>query len=116
MILLLSFLVGGLVCGICQIIMDKFRLQPLHITCSLVVLGGILDLFDIYDKLVNISGCGSSLLISSFGHVVVHGTIEKVKESGYLQIFSEGLKLCASGICACIVFSFFISLIFKPKS
>ena len=116
MTLIYSFFIGGIICFISQIIMDKFKLLPLHITCGLVILGGILDIFNIYDKLIEISGSGASLMISSFGHNIVHNTMESINSGGISKIFSSLLATSSSGIASAVIFSFFITLICKPHS
>ena len=115
MIFLYAFLVGGLICAIGQLIMDKFRLTPGHITVLFVVIGAILDGFNIYDKLIELAGAGALLPITSFGHSLLHGALEKTKEAGFLGIGMGMFDLTASGITAAILFSFLAGIIFKPK-
>ena len=115
MIFLYAFLVGGLICAIGQLIMDKFRLTPGHITVLFVVIGAVLDGFNIYDKLIELAGAGALLPITSFGHSLLHGALEKTKEAGFLGIGMGMFDLTASGITAAILFSFLAGIIFKPK-
>ena len=115
MIFLYAFLVGGLICAIGQLIMDKFRLTPGHITVLFVVIGAILDGFNIYDKLIELAGAGALLPITSFRHSLLHGALEKTKEAGFLGIGMGMFDLTASGITAAILFSFLAGIIFKPK-
>mgnify|MGYP006328863011 FL=1 len=115
MIFLYAFLVGGLICAIGQLIMDKFRLTPGHITVLFVVIGAILDGFNIYDRLIELAGAGALLPITSFGHSLLHGALEKTKEAGFLGIGMGMFDLTASGITAAILFSFLAGIIFKPK-
>ena len=115
MIFLYAFLVGGLICAIGQLIMDKFRLTPGHITVLFVVIGVILDGFNIYDRLIELAGAGALLPITSFGHSLLHGALEKTKEAGFLGIGMGMFDLTASGITAAILFSFLAGIIFKPK-
>jgi stage V sporulation protein AE len=115
MIYFYAFLVGGLICAFAQIIMDKFKLLPIYITSLFVFLGAFLDFFNLYDKLIEFSGAGASLPISSFGHSILHAALEKAEEVGYLGILTGVFDLSAAGIAASIIFAFFISLFFKPK-
>ena len=110
-----AFLIGGVICAIGQFIMDKFKIMPIYVTCLFVVIGAFLDFGNIYDKLLEIGGCGAMLPISSFGHAVVHGVMEKVSEQGIMGIFTGVFTNVSTGIASAIVFSFICALIFKPK-
>lgn len=116
MIFVYAFLVCGTICAIGQLILDKFKLTPGHITALFVVIGALLDSFDLYDKLIEFSGAGALLPITSFGHSLLHGALEKAHETGFWGLGMGMFSLTASGITASIVFAFFIALIFKPKS
>lgn len=115
MIYLYAFVVGGLICVIGQLILDKFKLPPIYVTSLFVFLGAALDLFNIYDKLISFSGAGASIPISSFGHALLHAALDKANEIGFLGLFIGVFDLTAAGISAAIIFAFFISLFFKPK-
>lgn len=115
MIFLYAFIVGGLICVIGQIIMDRFKLAPVYITSLFVFLGAAFDLFDLYDKLIEFSGAGASIPISSFGHALLHSALDKANEIGFLGLFVGVFDLTAAGISAAIIFAFFVALIFKPK-
>ena len=95
--------------------MDEFRLTPGDITVLFVVIGAVLDGFNIYDKLIELAGAGALLPITSFGHSLLHGALEKTKEAGFLGIGMGMFDLTASGITAAILFSFLAGIIFKPK-
>lgn len=115
MILLYAFIVGGLICALGQFIMDKFKLPPVYITSIFVFLGAALDLFNIYDKLIDFAGAGASIPISSFGHALLHSALNKADEIGILGLFVGVFDLTAAGIASAIIFAFFTALIFKPK-
>ena len=115
MLLINSFLFCGFICMISQIVLDNTKLTPGHITSILVVLGVILDSFDIYDCIIKVVGGGAQLPITSFGHSLVHGALAKTESLGILGIFTGMFDLTAAGITAAIVFSFFFSLLFHPK-
>ena len=115
MIYLYSFLFCGFICLIGQIILDKTRLTPGHITTLFVIFGCFLDVFGIYDKFIIIFGAGASVPITSFGHLLIHGAMKGALENGYIGLLSGIFSLTASGISAAIVFSFIFSFFFKPK-
>jgi len=115
MIFLYAFLVGGAICAVGQIIMDKFKLAPIYITSLFVFLGAALDVFGLYDKLIKFSGAGASLPISSFGHSLLHAGLEKANEVGYIGLLTGVFDLTAAGIASSIIFAFFIAMIFKPR-
>ena len=112
---LYSFLFCGLICLIGQIILDNTKLTPGHITSMLVVVGTILDIFNIYDKIVKVVGGGAMVPIISFGHLLAHGVIKGIHKSGILGLFTGMFTYVSAGIVAAIVFSFVFVLIFDPK-
>ena len=116
MIYLNAFIFAGLVCLIGQIILDNTKLTPGHVTTLFVVLGAFLDIFSIYDKFVLWAGGGALVPITSVGHLLIHGALEKAQEFGIIGLAMGMFDLTASGIISAIVISFFLSLIFKPKS
>ena len=105
-----------MICGLSELVMNRFKLLPIHITCGLVVVGGLLESFNLYDKLIEFAGCGAMIPISSFGHSIVHAAIEKASEVGIFGILFGVFDMVAPGIAASIVISFILSLFFKPKS
>ncbi len=111
-----AFWVGGLICAIAQILIDKTRLTPGRILVSFVVIGVILGGVGIYDKLVEFAGAGATVPIVGFGNVLAKGAIEGVKQKGLMGALLGGIKAAAGGISAAIVFGFIIALIFNPKS
>jgi stage V sporulation protein AE len=115
MIFIYAFLIGGLICMIGQFIMDKFKLMPVHITCIFVFIGAVLEIGNIYDRLIKFAGAGASLPISSFGHAIVHSALEEARVDGYLGLATGMFTTTSNGITAAIVFAFFVALLFKPK-
>lgn len=116
MIYLYSFLFSGLICLIGQIILDNTKLTSGHVTTLFVVIGSFLDIFSIYDKIIVQVGGGALVPITSFGHLLIHGAIQKANEYGFIGLVMGMFDLTQSGIVAAIIISFFLSLIFKPKS
>ncbi|MCI8778454.1 MAG: stage V sporulation protein AE [Bacilli bacterium] len=115
MIYVNAFIFAGIVCLIGQIILDNTKLTPGHITALFVVIGAFLDLFNIYDKFVLWAGGGALVPITSFGHLLIHGALEKAAEFGFMGLAMGMFDLTSSGIISAIVISFFLSLIFNPK-
>lgn len=115
MIYVNAFIFAGIICLIGQIILDNTKLTPGHITALFVVIGAFLDLFDIYDKFVLWAGGGALVPITSFGHLLIHGALEKAAEFGFMGLAMGMFDLTSSGIISAIVISFFLSLVFNPK-
>ena len=115
MLLIRSFIVGGLICVIGQILIDKTKLTPARILVIYVTTGTILGGLGIYKYLVDFAGCGATVPLLGFGNNLAKGTIEAVKEMGLLGAFTGGLKASAGGIAAAVFFGYIASLISKPK-
>jgi len=116
MIYIYSFLFAGVVCLIGQLLMDLTKLKPGDVTSLFVVVGAFLDIFGIYDFFVKKFGAGAMVVITSFGHSLIHGALLKAKEAGLLGLFTGMFSLTATGITATIIFSFIIAVIFRPKN
>lgn len=111
-----AFLFAGFVCLIGQIILDNTKFTAGHITTLFVCLGAFLDIFSLYDKLVLWAGGGALVPITSFGHLLIHGALDKASEFGFIGLLSGMFDLTATGIISAIIISFFLSLFFNPKS
>ncbi|MBE5039938.1 stage V sporulation protein AE [Ructibacterium gallinarum] len=110
-----AFWVGGLICAIAQVLIDKTKLTPARILVLFVVTGTVLGGLGLYDPLVRFAGAGASIPIVGFGNVLAQGVIKGVQEHGILGILTGGAEAAAGGITASIVFGFLAALIFKPK-
>ena len=115
MIYVNAFLFAGTVCLLGQIILDNTKLTPGHVTTIFVVLGAFLDMFSIYDKFVQWAGGGALVPITSFGHLLIHGALEKASDFGFMGLAMGMFDLTSTGIISAIVISFFLCLIFQPK-
>ena len=115
MIFIKAFIVGGLICVIGQILIDKTKLTPARILVSYVVAGVFLQVFGLYQKLIDFCGAGATVPLSGFGCVLAKGVKKAVEKDGFLGIFTGGLTAGAAGIAAAIIFSLFAAIIFKPK-
>ena len=110
-----AFIIGGILCAIGQVFIDKTKLTPARILVGFVVGGVILSALGFYEPLVEFAGAGATVPLSGFGHSLAKGVRSAVVDKGFLGIFTGGLSATAAGISAAIVFGFIISLIFKPK-
>ena len=110
-----AFLVGGLICLIGQILVDKTKLTPARILVSFVVLGVFLGAVGIYKPLAEFAGAGATVPLTGFGYTLAKGVKEAVQEQGFLGIFTGGLKATAGGITAAITAGLLASLIFKAR-
>ena len=110
-----AFLVGGGLCLIGQILIDKTKLTPARILVSYVVIGVFLGAIGVYEPLVTFAGAGASVPLTGFGYNLAKGVREAVQEQGFLGIFTGGFRSCAGGIAAAIFCGLLVSLIFKPR-
>jgi len=110
-----AFLVGGAFCLIGQILIDKTKLTPARILVGYVVAGVILGGIGVYEPLVEFAQAGATVPLTGFGYNLAKGVREAIHQSGFLGIFTGGLKASAGGITAAIVSGLVVSLIFKDK-
>lgn len=113
--LLKCFVVGGIICIIGQLLIDKTKLTPARILVLFVTVGAILGGLGIYQHLINFAGAGATVPLTGFGSNLAKGVIEEVQKSGLLGAFTGGVKASAGGISAAIFFGYIASLIAKPK-
>ncbi len=113
--ILKAFIVGGLICTIGQIMLDKTKITSARILVTFVTLGCILGGLGIYEPLIKFAGCGATVPLTGFGNLLAKGVISEVQTSGILGVFTGGFKAAAGGISAAIFFGYIASLISKPK-
>lgn len=113
--LLKAFLVGGTICTIAQIFIDKTKLTPARILVAYVTIGAILGGLGIYDKLIEFAGCGATVPLTGFGNLLSKGAISKIQTDGLLGAFTGGTAAAAGGISAAIFFGYIASIVSKPK-
>ena len=116
MVYLWSFLVGGAICVVGQLLIDYTKFTPARILVAFVVLGVVLEAIDLYHYLVNFAGAGATVPLTGFGYTIATGVEKAIHDYGILGVFSGGLTAAASGITAAIVISYLISLVCKSKS
>ena len=110
-----AFLVGGALCVAAQLLIDYTKLTPAKILVGYVVLGVILGGVGVYQPLAEFAGAGASVPLLGFGNTLARGVRDAIAESGFLGIFTGGLKATAGGITAAITAGLLVSLIFKQK-
>ena len=110
-----AFLVGGFLCAIAQVIIDKTKLTPARILVSYVVTGVILGGLWLYEPLVNFAGAGATVPLTGFGYALANGVRKAVEEQGFLGILTGGLAACAGGITAAMVAGLLASFFFRAR-
>ena len=110
-----AFWVGGLVCALVQILMEKTKMLPGRIMVLLVCTGAVLGALQLYEPFQEFAGAGASVPLLGFGNTLWKGVKEAVESDGFIGIFMGGFKASAVGISAALVFGYLASLIFQPK-
>lgn len=110
-----AFWIGGLICVIGQILIDKTKLTPARILVSYVVSGVVLTAVGLYEPLVKFAGAGASVPLTGFGYTLAKGVEKAVEEYGLLGALTGGLTATAGGITAAVLFGLIASLVSKPK-
>ena len=110
-----AFLIGGVLCLMGQILIDKTKLTPARILVSYVVIGVVLGALGVYKPLQEFAGAGASVPLTGFGNTLAKGVREGISQDGFLGIFTGGLKAAAGGIAAAIVFGLITGFLFKAK-
>ncbi len=110
-----AFLVGGIICAIGQILIDKTRLTPARILVSYVVSGVALTALGLYGYLVELGGAGATVPLTGFGHTLAKGVEKAVEQYGLIGALTGGLTATAGGITAAILFGWIASLIARPR-
>ncbi|MBR5235968.1 MAG: stage V sporulation protein AE [Clostridia bacterium] len=110
-----TFLVGGTLCAVAQVLIDKCKLTPARILVIYVSAGTFLTLFGWYEPLVKLAGAGATVPLTGFGYTLAKGVSKAVSEKGLLGVLTGGITGAAAGITAAIVFGYIIALLFQPK-
>lgn len=110
-----AFVVGGSICVLAQILMDKTKMMPGRVMVTLVILGCVLGAIGIYEPFVEWAGCGATVPLIGFGYNLWKGVKEAIDIHGFLGLFRGGFKAAAAGTSAALIFSYIASLIFQPK-
>lgn len=110
-----AFWIGGLICALVQVLMEKTKLMPGRIMVLLVCMGAVLNFIGVYQPFVEFAGAGASVPLLGFGNTLMKGVKEAVDEQGFMGLFAGGLKAGAVGTSAALIFGYLASLIFNPK-
>lgn len=110
-----AFLIGGAICLVGQLLIDKTKLTPARILVSYVVAGVILGAVGLYEPFAEFAGAGAAVPLTGFGNTLAKGVREAVDEQGFLGIFIGGLRTTAGGITAAITAGLLAALLFRPK-
>ena len=110
-----AFLIGGAICALVQILLDRTKLMPGRIMVLLVCSGAVLGFLGIYEPFLEFSGAGASVPLVGFGNLLWKGVKEAIEKEGFIGIFMGGFKASAVGISPALVFGYLASLLFKPK-
>ncbi len=110
-----AFVVGGIICVIGQILIDRTKLTPARILVTFVCLGAFLQLFNLYKPIIDFAGAGASVPLTGFGSILTEGAKKAVDEKGFIGVLTGGLTSASAGIASALIFGFLVSLIFKSK-
>lgn len=110
-----AFLIGGLICLIGQLLIDKTRLTPARILVGYVIAGVFLGALGIYDSIIAFAGAGASIPLTGFGNLLAKGVREAIQKDGFMGILTGGLKASSGGITTAIIFGLLSGIIFKAK-
>ena len=110
-----AFWVGGVICAIGQILIDKTKLTPARILVIYVCVGAVLTALGLYQPIVEYAGAGATVPISGFGYSLAKGVMEAVKREGFIGIFTGGITATSAGIAAAMTFGLIFAILGKPK-
>ena len=110
-----AFWVGGVICALVQILLDKTKLMPGRVMVILVCSGALLSAIGIYQPFADYAGAGASVPLLGFGQVLWKGMKKAIDQDGFIGLFTGGFTACAAGISAALIFSYLASWVFKPK-
>lgn len=110
-----AFWVGGAICALVQILLDKTKLLPGRVMVLLVCSGAVLSALGLYQPLTDYAGAGASVPLLGFGQILWKGTKKAIDQQGLLGLFTGGFTACSAGVSAALIFSWIASLIFRPQ-
>ena len=111
-----AFLIGGLLCMLGQILIDRTRLTPARILSGYVVAGVVLSAVGLYQPLVDFAGAGATVPLTGFGHLLAKGVREAVRQDGFLGALTGGLTASAAGVTAAVFFALLAAVLFRAKA
>mgnify|MGYP006081348343 FL=1 len=110
-----AFWVGGLICALVQILIDKTKMLPGRVMVLLACSGAVLGALGIYEPFAEFAGAGANVPLLGFGNLLWKGMKTAIDESGFIGLFTGGFTACAVGVSAALIFGYLVSLIFQPK-
>ena len=115
MIYLKAFIIGGLLCLVGQILIDKTKLTPARILVGYVIAGVFLGALGLYKPLVDFAGAGATVPLTGFGYTLAKGVHNAIDSSGFIGVLTGGLSASAGGIAAAILSALIVSILFKAR-
>lgn len=110
-----AFWVGGLICALAQILMEKTKMMPGRIMVLLVCTGAVISVFGWYEAFAEYAGAGASVPLMGYGHLLMKGVKEALEKDGFIGLFKGGFTSGSAGLCAALIFGYLASLVFSPK-
>lgn len=110
-----AFWVGGVICALVQILLDRTKMLPGRVMVLLVCTGSVLSCIGLYEPFAEFAGAGASVPLLGFGNILWKGMKEAIRTDGFIGLFTGGFTACATGVSAALIFSYLASLIFRPK-
>ena len=110
-----AFWVGGLLCAVGQVLIDKTKLTPARILVAYVCVGAVLTAIGLYEPIVEYAGTGATVPFSGFGYSLAKGVMEAVDKDGFIGIFTGGITATSAGIAAAVTFGLIFAILGKPK-
>ena len=110
-----AFWVGGLICALAQVLMEKTKLMPGRIMVLLVCLGAVISAFGFYEPLAEYAGAGAGVPLMGYGNLLMTGVREAIEKDGFIGLFKGGFTSGSAGLCAALIFGYLASFVFSPK-
>ena len=110
-----AFFIGGLICAVGQVLIDKTKMTAARVLVLFVTLGVVLTAAGLYQKVLEIGGAGATVPLTGFGYSLAKGAFNDVDRYGLLGAFTGGIRATAAGVSAAIFFGYLASVAFKPK-
>ena len=110
-----AFWVGGLICALAQVLMEKTKLMPGRIMVLLVCLGAVISALGFYEPLAEYAGAGAGVPLMGYVHLLMTGVREAIEKDGFIGLFKGGFTSGSAGLCAALIFGYLASFVFSPK-
>jgi stage V sporulation protein AE len=110
-----AFLIGGLICGLSQLVLDNTNLMPAHVLVSLTMLGAILTGLGLYQPIIDLAGAGAVVPVSGFGNAIASGMIKEAQSKGLIGLFTGAFEFTGLGVTAAVIFGFIFAMLSVPE-